>query len=165
MVGRILRKLRHFIFSFLGNKMLKNQSNKVKCGGFCIFSPSTKVGKNCNFNGMKIRKGGSVTIGDNFHSGDGCEIITQNHNFEGEMIPYDHTYVVKDVVIEDNVWLGNRVTILPGVTIGEGAIIQAGSVVVTDIPACGIAGGHPAKTFSSRNKLHYYKLKEEGRFN
>jgi len=104
-------------------------------------------------------------IGNNFHSGPGCLIITQNHNYDnGNAIPYDNTYIYKDVKIEDNVWLGSRVIILGGVTIGEGAIIQAGSVVVGDIPACAIAGGHPAKIFKYRDKNHYYKLKKEEKF-
>lgn len=51
-----------------------------------------------------------------------------------------------------------------GVTIGEGAIIQAGAVVVSDIPPCAIAGGAPAKVFKYRNKEHYYKLKQEKKF-
>ena len=67
-------------------------------------------------------------------------------------------------MIEDNVWLGNRVTILPGVTIGEGAIIQAGSTVVRDIEKYAIAGGHPAKVFKYRDIDHYEKLKNEGKF-
>ena len=66
--------------------------------------------------------------------------------------------------IGDNVWLGTRVIILPGVKIGEVAIIQAGSVVVNSIPCCAIAGGHPAKAFNYRDKEHYYKLKEEIKF-
>lgn len=69
-----------------------------------------------------------------------------------------------DVVIEDNVWLGQNVTVLQGVKIGEGAIIQAGSVVVSDIAACSIAGGHPAKVFKKRNEEHYYELKQEESF-
>lgn len=67
--------------------------------------------------------------------------------------------IVKNITIEDCVWLGSYVIILGGVRIGEGAIIQAGSVVVTDIPACAIAGGHPARVFKYRDKAHYYKLK------
>ena len=55
-------------------------------------------------------------------------------------------------------------TIIGPVKIHEGAIIQAGSVVVNDIPECGIAGGHPAEVFKYRDKEHYFKLKEEGRF-
>jgi acetyltransferase-like isoleucine patch superfamily enzyme len=56
------------------------------------------------------------------------------------------------------------VIILPGVTIHEGAIIQAGSVVVKDIEKCAIAGGHPAKVFKYRDIEHYEKLKKEGKF-
>ena len=68
-------------------------------------------------------------------------------------------YIVKDVVIEDNVWIGTHVIILGGAHIGEGAIIQAGSVVVGDVPALAIAGGHPAEPFKYRDEDHYYKLK------
>jgi len=53
---------------------------------------------------------------------------------------------------------------LGGVRIGEGAIVQAGSVVVHDIPKCAIVGGNPAKVFKYRNKVHYYELKKAGRF-
>lgn len=49
-------------------------------------------------------------------------------------------------------------------TIGEGAIIQAGSVVCKDVPAYAIAGGHPAVPFKYRDIEHYKKLKSEGRF-
>ena len=59
---------------------------------------------------------------------------------------------------------GSRVIILGGVTIGEGAIIQVGSVVVSDIPDYAIAGCHPAKVFKYRDKEHYYKLKQEESF-
>jgi len=92
-------------------------------------------------------------------------IITDIHNYEGNKIPYDDTYVVKDVLIDDCVWLGNRVIILGGVSIGKGAIIQAGSVVVSDIPAYAIAGGHPAKVFKWRDIDHYNKLEAEQKFN
>lgn len=126
---------------------------------------NTYLGSNVNFNGIEISGGGKVKIGDNFHSGPGCLIISQNHNFDnGKSIPYDDTYIYKDVNIGDNVWLGSRVIVLGGVTIGEGAIIQAGSCVVSDIPAYAIAGGHPAKPFGQRNIAHYEKLKAEGKF-
>ncbi len=146
---------------------------KIKVGSYeeplYVNGPSTAtkktfLGKNVNFNGMEIGGCGSVKIGDNFHSGKDCSIITQNHNYEGEEIPYDSTFVCKDVTIEDNVWIGNRVIILGGVTIGEGAIIQAGSVVVKSISKYAIAGGTPAKVFSQRDIEHYTLLKEQKRF-
>lgn len=126
---------------------------------------NTSLGKNVSFNGLVIKGLGEVKIGDNFHSGEDCLFITQNHNFDyGVCIPYDTTNITKDICIEDNVWLGDRVIVLGGVTIGEGAIIQAGSVVVKDVPPLAIAGGHPAEVFKYRNKEHYYELKSQKKF-
>ena len=128
-------------------------------------SKRTYLGKNCHFNGLRIIGGGKVVIGDNFHSGTDIIIITQNHNYnKGEAIPYDSKRIYKDVIIKDNVWIGSRVTILGGIRIGEGAIIQAGSVVAIDIPKYAIAGGHPAEPFDYRDIKHYEKLKKEGKF-
>lgn len=145
-------------------KVLGGFGDPLKVNFASVFNDQVFLGKNCHFNGIEIPKGGIVRIGDNFHSGKGCMILTKYHNYEGEKIPYDHTFIIKDVIIEDNVWLGNRVIIMGGVTIGEGAIIQAGAVVVKDIPACSIAGGNPARVFKERNKEHYFKLKKEGKF-
>ncbi len=137
---------------------------KVWIGGKTIVTTNTYLGNNVNFNGMQIYGKGKVTIGDNFHSGIMCQIITSFHDYEGSMIPYDKSYIDKDVVIEDNVWLGNNVIILGGVTIGEGAIIQAGSIVCKSVPPYAIAGGHPALPFKFRNKEHYDELKAKGMF-
>jgi acetyltransferase-like isoleucine patch superfamily enzyme len=104
---------------------------------------------------MKILGSGNVSIGSNFHSGFGCIIMTHNHNYEGNSIPYDDTIITADVTIEDNVWFGINVIVLPGVTIQEGAIIQAVVFVVSNIPKCGIAGGHPARVFKYRDMIHY----------
>jgi acetyltransferase-like isoleucine patch superfamily enzyme len=137
----------------------------VTVNGKSSVTSTTTLGANVNFNGMQITGGGRVFIGDNFHSGPDCLFISENHNFDsGSSIPYDSTYVHKDIAISDNVWLGSRVIVLGGVTIGEGAIIQAGSCVVSDIPSYAIAGGHPAKSFGRRNVEHYEKLKAEKKF-
>lgn len=139
--------------------------NDLKVNGPSYVTPKTELGNNVNFNGIKIQGQGKVIIGDNFHSGIECMLITDIHNYDnGKSIPYDETVISKDIIIKDNVWIGNKVTILAGVTIGEGAIIQAGSVVVKNIPKYGIAGGHPAKVFKYRNKEHYEQLKKEKRF-
>lgn len=131
----------------------------------CRFNRNTHLGSNCHFNGLDISGGGQVVIGDNFHSGPECMMITQNHNINGKALPYDNTYIHKNIEVGDNVWLGSRVIILGGVTIGEGVVIQAGSVVVSDIPPLSIAGGHPAAVFSKRDSEHYFSLKEQGKFN
>ena len=70
----------------------------------------------------------------------------------------------KDVEIPDNFWLGDRVLFLGGVEIGEGTIIQAGPIVVSNAESLAIVGGNPAKVFKHRNSAHYYKMKEEKRF-
>nr|WP_296463498.1 acyltransferase [uncultured Acetatifactor sp.] len=133
-------------------------------GGKSYVTRNTYLGKHVCFNGMSMSGNGKIEIGNYFHSGPGCQIITSFHNYEGDAVPYDNTFVDKDVQIGDCVWLGNNVIILGGVVIGEGAVIQAGSIVCKDIPAYAIAGGHPAVPFKMRNVDHYNKLKAEGKF-
>lgn len=142
----------------------KSYGKDLKVNNKTIVNQNTILKDNVNFNGMVIQGNGKVFIGSNFHSGIECMIITDFHNYEGEAIPYDDTVISKEVEIGDNVWIGNRVIILGGVHIGEGAIIQAGSVVVSNIPKYGIAGGHPAKLFKYRDINHYEELKKEERF-
>lgn len=137
---------------------------KLYVGGKSFVNANTYLGNGVCFNGMSITGDGKVEIGNYFHSGSNCQIITSFHNYEGDAIPYDLSYLNKDVKIGDCVWLGNNVIILGGCEIGEGAIIQAGSVVCKDIPAYSIAGGHPAIPFKTRDIEHYNKLKNEERF-
>ena len=161
----IFNKLKKKLYQHRCERVAKIYGNNFKVNGESYVTPNTILGENVNFNGMKIQGNGKVIIGDNFHSGIDCMIITTIHNYDnGNAIPYDDTIISKDVIIEDNVWLGNRVIILPGVTIKEGAIIQAGSVVVSDIEKYAIAGGHPAKIFKYRDIDHYKKLKKEKKF-
>ncbi len=134
-------------------------------GGYSYVTPQTELGDHVCFNGMQIHGDGEVKIGKYFHSGVECLIVTRNHNYDsGTAIPYDDTYIRKPVEIGDFVWLGSRVMILPGTKIGEGAIIQGGSVVHGEIPPYAIAGGNPAKVFKYRDIEHFKKLKEEGKF-
>ena len=143
----------------------KSIGKNFYCGGFSSVNCNTVLKNNVCFNGMKILGLGNVNIGRHFHSGTECIILTSNHNYDkGNAIPYDYEIVSKDVEIGDFVWLGTRVTILPGAKIGEGAIIQAGSVVHGEIPPYAIAGGNPAKVFKYRNIEHFEKLKAEGKF-
>tara|TARA_B110000459_G_scaffold202205_1_gene254737 strand:+ start:719 stop:1222 length:504 start_codon:yes stop_codon:yes gene_type:complete len=160
-----IKKVFSIFFTLIVKKQVRSYISPLKVNGFSIVSKNTILGKNINFNGIRISGCGFVKIGDNFHSGRNCLMISQNHNFnQGNKIPYDNTYICKDIEIEDNVWFGDRVIVLGGVKIGEGAIIQAGSVVVSSIPKYGIAGGHPAKVFSQRDIKHYEALKDQCKF-
>jgi acetyltransferase-like isoleucine patch superfamily enzyme len=155
-----------WFFTFIATRNIGSYKTKPKVNFYSRFSKNTFIGKNCHFNGLIIRGNGKVLIGDNFHSGKNILIITSNHKYDNaNAIPYDTKEIInKDVIIEDNVWVGDRVIILGGVRIHEGVIIQAGAVVVNDIDAYSIVGGNPAKVFKHRNKDDYEKLKKEGKF-
>lgn len=115
-----------------------------------IFPPfHTDCGKNIHvgsrvfFNsGCKFQDQGGIYIGDDVLIGHNVVIATLNHLIEpeqrGGMIP-------RPVRIGNKVWIGSNSTILPGVEIGDNAIIGAGSVVTKDIPANAIAVGNPAR--------------------
>jgi len=150
-------------------KKVENTAESVGSGlnvnGPTTVNEKTVLGNNVNFNGLEVRGGGRLVIGDNFHSGPRCIILTRNHNYDnGSAIPYDDTYIQKEVNIGDNVWFGTRVTVIPGVNIEEGAIIQAGSTITNDVSKGAIVGGHPAKQFGERDMDHYEKLKTKGEF-
>jgi len=160
--------LRKKIFTYYyGAQILKTAKSIGKnfyCGGPSCVNKKTIIKDYVCFNGMFINGGGNVTIGNYFHSGIECMIITQNHDYDtGALIPYGKGYSYKDVIIDDFVWFGRRVTVLPGTHIGEGAIIQAGAVVHGEIPPYAIVGGNPAKIFKYRDKKHFDELKSKGR--
>lgn len=164
-INFLVRKILQKFFTFLVKIKCRKFQKELRVNSYTRVNKNTILGSNVNFNGMRILGEGKVTVGNNFHSGENCVIITDTHDFDhGEAIPYGEKTIIKDVLIEDNVWLGHGVIILGGVTIGEGSIIQAGSVVVKNIPKYGIAGGHPAIVFKSRNVEHYNRLKNEKKF-
>jgi acetyltransferase-like isoleucine patch superfamily enzyme len=136
----------------------------LRVNGRSVLTRTTHLGCNVHFNGMTIAGTGRVRIGDNFHSGRRCFVLTDNHRYEGDRLPYDATVVVRHVTIGDNVWLGDQVLVLPGAEIGEGAVIQAGSVVVGRIPPLTVAGGNPARPFRTRDAERYERLKAANAF-
>ena len=163
-INSLYRQFVRVFFTFFAKKRIKSYGVGLRVNHRCYFNRNTHVGNYCNFNGMRIAGGGRIVIGNYFHSGIQCMIISENHNYEGERIPYDCTYIIKEIRIGDCVWLGNRVTIVGNVTIGEGAIIAAGAVVTKDVPPLAIVGGNPAKVLKYRDREHYYKLKKEQKF-
>lgn len=85
-----------------------------------------------------------ITIGNRVYIAPRVCIYTVNHPMVPEVRNTDLEYG-RPVTIEDNVWIGGNVVILPGVTIGEGAVVAAGSVVTRDIPPRVVAGGNPCR--------------------
>ncbi len=141
-------------------------SNLTVNGSFNGFGKNVHLGDHVNFNDNVFINGeGEVRIGNYFHSGVNLTIISSNHNFyNATSIPYDKIRINKPVIIKNFVWCGNNVLIIPGVTIGEGAILGAGSVVTKDVPDCAIVGGNPARILKYRNKEEFYRLKGEEKF-
>lgn len=117
----------------------------VKSDFRCVF------GKNIHFKGMAILNfnctlldSNIIAIGDRTLIGPGCHIICTNHSIDAEE-RLRGLFDNRPIAIEDRVWIGANVTILPGVTIGDEAVIGAGSVVTKDIPAGVVAVGNPCR--------------------
>ncbi len=161
MISRFLKRFRSAFWTTVLKAKFSNYKGLLKANYRTKLTKNTYLGDDVHFNGMHVYGRGKVNIGDHFHSGRECLIITDVHNYHGKKLPYDETYIIKNVYIGNYVWIGTRVIILGGVTIGDGVIIQAGSVVTKDIPALAICGGHPAEVFSYRDKEHYYSLLDE----
>lgn len=113
-----LRKICNWISGKYYSSKIKRSAascgERLYVGGKSYVTSNTYLGEHVCFNGMAISGNGKVMIGSYFHSGPGCQIITSFHNYEGDAIPYDDTYVNKNVEIGDCVWLGNNVIILGG---------------------------------------------------
>ncbi|MGT2887235.1 acyltransferase [Streptococcus didelphis] len=115
------------------------------------FSPMISIGNNVSF-GSNCHIGiiNSLEINDNVLIGSNVLIIDHNHGLNNDsdykIAPNNRFLFSKGpIIIEENVWIGENVSILPGVTIEQNSIIAAGSVVTKNVPANTIFGGNPAK--------------------
>lgn len=121
----------------------------------CYFGRANKlrVGHRSQL-GMNARIHPEVTIGDDLVMGPDVVILTVVHGFERLDVPINlQDYPSnRPVVIGNDVWIGTRVIILPGVTIGDQAVVGAGSVVTKDVPPRAIVAGNPAKVIRMRGE-------------
>lgn len=103
------------------------------------FGKDVFVNVNCYF-----MDGGKITIGDHVFIGPSCGLYTANHPLDVQQRNHGLEQALP-ITIEKNVWLGANVVVLSGVTIGEGSVIAAGSVVTRDVPPYSLAGGVPCR--------------------
>lgn len=118
----------------------------------CEHSPKLIIGKKCNIGEFcHITAANKIVIGDGVLIGRWCTISDNSHGVTDnikELQTPPQLRMVKSkgqVHIGDNVWLGDKVTVLAGVSIGEGSIIGANSVVVKDVPPYSVAVGNPTR--------------------
>ena len=139
--------------SMCGKLILAKCGKNVNIEKGSVFSSRVTLGDNSGI-GIRASISGETHIGRNVMMGPDCIIYTRNHEFSRTDIPMCNQgfQEEKPVFISDDVWIGGRVTILPGVKVGTGAIIGAGSVVTKDVPDYAIIGGNPAKVLKYRNQ-------------
>jgi len=147
--GKIAKAIRYALcrnlFAYCGKNV------NVECGAIFNSGRNVSIGDNSGL-GYNLRIGGKVTIGNNVMMGHDCIIWTLNHRFDRLDIPMTEQgfYPEEPVEIGDDVWLGARVIILPGVKVGRGAILAAGAIVTKDVPEYAIVGGNPARVIKMR---------------
>lgn len=149
---------RHKLFNFIKSNYLRIQGSKI--GKSVTYYPGIRINPCMKLSlgnhvdlawGVLITTGGGVKIGDRVLIGYRTQILSANHFIpENRGRIFGAGHVLKEVVIENDVWIGANCIITAGVKIGEGAVIAAGSVVTKDVPPYTIWGGVPAKQIKER---------------
>jgi len=154
-----LRRLRKYKLKTIGDNVRIIEGFTV--GG----SENLSIGDNVFIGGDAfIDAQGEITINSGTMIGTRFTCISANHNYDGnslESIPFDNKLLVKPIIINENVWIGNCVCIIPGIEIGEGAVIAMGTVVNKNVPPLAIVAGNPMRIIKYRDKQTYFKLKAE----
>ena len=120
---------------------------------YTAFGKTTRVGKEVFINfGCTFLDQGGITIEDGVFIGPEAKILSEGHP---EQPALRHTLQTEPVVIRRKAWIGAGAIILPGVTVGENAIIAAGAIVTKDVPDNTIAAGVPAKILRNIKNVDY----------
>lgn len=161
-IGSLLPDAHQFGFIGTIGKAVRSLCGKLilaKCGKnvniyrCARFSSSVELGHNSDI-GYKATINGKCIIGNNVIMGPYCTVYTHNHNTDriDVAIKYQGDSEERPVYIGDDSWIGSHVIILPGVHIGKGCVIGAGSVVPKDIPDYAVAAGNPCKVVKMRGR-------------
>ncbi|MFQ3354329.1 MAG: acetyltransferase-like isoleucine patch superfamily enzyme [Paracoccaceae bacterium] len=145
--------IRHYVLLGKGANVLTNV--EILYSG--MSKTQIKIGENSVINSFCLLDGrhNSIEIGKNVDIGRETAIFTLGHDPHNDQ----HNVIGAPVQIGDFVWIAARVTILPGVKIGRGAVVAAGSVVSKDVSPMEIVAGNPARTISIRRSALEYDTK------
>ncbi len=167
-IGKVLYFLGHIknklVSKYLQDKYYQRAKKIGKCVRFNGVSyiggiENIEIGNNVHIgDNAYIAGSGGLIIGDNTHISRNLLLYADNHNYNGEYLPYDNIYINKKVIIEKNVWIGMNVVILPGSHIKEGVIIGAGAVVAGTVEKLSIYGASLGTVIKKRDKEHYNRL-------
>ena len=143
-----------FCFPWLRNYFVRNFLSdcgiSIRVKHNADVSPNIKLGDYSEL-GQHCLIHAGVSIGSNVIMGPSVKIYTRNHNFARKDIPIaNQGKLTKPTVIGDDVWIGANVIILPGVSVGKGCVLGAGSVISKDIPEYAVVVGNPAKIIKFR---------------
>jgi acetyltransferase-like isoleucine patch superfamily enzyme len=163
-----------FNFRLLYNKIRLKKIGSIGLNSYISYKSTTylpnlfvgnyvKAGSGCLFYTTKESK---IYIGDGTIIAPKVTMFTTNHNYNKnpQAIPFDNINYVADIIIGKGVWIGENVYILPGVKIGDGAVIGCCSVVTKDIPESSICVGNPVKIIKNRDKTQFLNLLQNQQF-
>ena len=141
------KKLRRFC----AKQILPHCGKNVNIERGAQFAWDLSVGDNSGV-GVNALISSDVTIGNDVMMGPDCMLFTTNHGMERTDVPMwrQKSSEARPIVIGNDVWIGARAIILPGVHVGDGAVIGAGSVVTKDVAPYSIVAGNPAKLLRMR---------------
>ena len=148
--GKIAKKLR----AFAAKGFIKHCGKNVNIEHGAVISSKLCIGDNSGI-GIDCVCGGEITIGNDVMMGPECVIISRNHEFSDTTIPMRLQGYRNEgpCTIGDDVWIGRRVMIMPGVKIGSHAIIAAGAIVTKDVPEWAVVAGVPAVVKKYRKEM------------
>ncbi|NRB37444.1 MAG: acyltransferase [Pseudomonadales bacterium] len=138
---------------FFVKRIIKSCGEKVVVKSKCYFGNGDRLSVGARSQmGQNARLGGTITIGEDVLMGPEVVMMATSHAFDRVDIPINQqgSSVEQPIVIGDDVWIGTRAIILPGVQIGSHSIVAAGSVVTKSCEPYSIIGGTPAKLIKMR---------------
>lgn len=157
LVGKIpSHRIRKFFYKYIFRMKIKRKT--IICGGAEIRSPwNIKIGKSTIASNCILDGRGGIEIGDNVVFGSGVHVWTEEHDVNDPWFRV-MSQNRQPVIVKDRAWVCSDVTLLPGVIIGEGAVVASRGCVTKTCDDYGIYAGIPAKKISERNRELEYNL-------